>query len=319
MANGYPSLEELIRARRTGGPGEAIQSGLEGFLAGRKRRQEEEESRATAVLQRARQSLSEQTEARNLRETEAGLIPAPLSPTGAEATPEVKKALTPDAKQFDKTEIEEGGKKFLLFTRKDDPTQHVKIPAGDVSKGKLPAGIAASALKTSGGGFLSEIKRIEPKLTSFVGPVSESSARAKIGEISQGQFGGTDPDIISFEQTRDTAGRRVYKELSGDVGNIAFNEGAFAKTLIPSIYDAPGLRATKTARLERLYQAAADARTKVIEQIKTGNFSDDEATKLIESAVNNEINKAITDTSASGQNVAQPQIRILRRRPAGSQ
>lgn len=92
----YPSLDELIRARRTGGPGEAIQSGLEGFMAGRKRRQEEEEARAMAAIQQARQRLSEQTEARNLRETSAGLIPANLSLTGAETTPEVQRTLTPE-------------------------------------------------------------------------------------------------------------------------------------------------------------------------------------------------------------------------------
>lgn len=301
MANNYPSLEQLIAARRTGGPAEAIQSGLEGFMAGRKRKIEEDQARAEAALGQAKLKLSQQTENREARTANAGLIPSNLSATGREATPSVQTSLEPKLSEFEKTEIEEGGKKFLLFTNKNDPTQHVKIAAGDISnKGKIPAGIAASALKTSGSGFLNEVKRIEPKLTGFAGPVSLPSARAKFGEISQGQFGGTDPDIISYEQSRDTAGRRIYKELSGDVGNIAFNEGTFAKVLVPSIYDSPGLRATKTARLDRLYKAAADARTKVIEQIKTGNFSDEQATKLIESAVNNEVQKALTESGTEG-------------------
>lgn len=332
----YPTLEEIIAAHKQGGPGEVIQSGLEGFMAGRKRKLEENEAKATAVLNQAKLRLQQQAEAREGRDLEAGLIPADKSLTGAEAKPEVQKSLTPSAKEFDKTEIEENGKKFLLFTRKDDPTQHVKIPAGDVSnKGKVPAGVISSALKTSGQGFLNEIRRIEPKLQGFktpeeqvrkspsgpvfTGPVSEASARAKAGELTQGQFGGTDPDIVSFEQSRDTAGRRVYKELSGDVGNIAFNEGSFAKVLIPSIYDAPGLRAAKTDRLDRLYKAASDARAKVIDQIKTGNYTEEEASKLIEATVNAEINRAISEAGAAPAGGAtQPAIRILRRRPAGS-
>lgn len=131
MANGYPSLEELIKARRTPGPAEAIQSGLEGFMAGRKRRQEEDEAKATAVLNQAKLRLQQQGEERAGRELEAGLIPAQQSLTGAEATPEVQKQLMEKKPKYTKAgEAEENGRKFIIYAQEGDPSKTVRINAG---------------------------------------------------------------------------------------------------------------------------------------------------------------------------------------------
>lgn len=83
MANGYPSLDELIRARRVAGPGEAIQSGLEGFVAGRKRRMDEDEAKAKAALEQVKQRLEQQKvdlETITPDEAQAGAIQAESSP-----------------------------------------------------------------------------------------------------------------------------------------------------------------------------------------------------------------------------------------------
>ena len=80
----YPGLDELIRARRTAGPAEAIQSGLEGFIAGRKRRKEEEEARATAALAQAKEAL----EARRTAATEQQALASERRAGAAETTAE---------------------------------------------------------------------------------------------------------------------------------------------------------------------------------------------------------------------------------------
>lgn len=98
----YPSLEELIKAKKTGGVGETIQSGLEGFLAGRKRKNDENTARAEEAIKRAKQALEQSTEGRLQAEQTAGLITPQefrTKTTETAATPEKIKALNPQGKK----------------------------------------------------------------------------------------------------------------------------------------------------------------------------------------------------------------------------
>lgn len=120
MAN-YPSLEELIAAAKTGGPGEVIQSGLEGYTAGRKRRLEEDKTKAEAAIAAAKQRLAEQQQT-------AELITPPEQQshmTSQPATPAKIKALTPKAAGSGKPNIMKGPNGELLQIHTDAETGQV--------------------------------------------------------------------------------------------------------------------------------------------------------------------------------------------------
>jgi len=91
MANNYPSLEELIAAAKTGGPGDVIQSGLEGYTAGRKRRLEEDKTKAEAAIAQAKQRLEQEKQQAELITP----VEQQTHTTTAPATPAKIKALTP--------------------------------------------------------------------------------------------------------------------------------------------------------------------------------------------------------------------------------
>lgn len=137
----YPSLEELIKARRTGGLGEVIQSGTEGFIAGRKRKQEENSARAEEALKQAKQALEEREASRRESELNAGLItPQEFSTksTQTPATPEKIKALNP---QGQKPIIRTGPNGELLQI---DPNTYETTALTGQRTAQVPAGEASN-------------------------------------------------------------------------------------------------------------------------------------------------------------------------------
>lgn len=170
----YPSLEELIRARRTGGAGEAIQSGLEGFLAGRKRRQEEDEAKLTAALNQAKLRLSQGEDERKARELEAGLISPQEQATrviAGEATPEKVKTLMEPKKKNPLLRTGPSGEILQI-----DPDTLEINPLTGPKTAQLPAAEASKleGLKTLGQLQSTLDKSFKPE---FVGPVQGRAGR----------------------------------------------------------------------------------------------------------------------------------------------
>lgn len=66
-----------------------------------------------------------------------------------------------------------------------------------------------------------------------------------------GDFLSVNPEISTQDELADSLARRIYKTISGDVGNIAFSEGAFAKAFVPRAGETPDRRKAKIDRLQR--------------------------------------------------------------------
>jgi hypothetical protein len=308
MANGYPSLEELISARRTGGPGEVIQSGLEGFLAGRKRRQEEDEAKATAILNNAKLRLQQQAEQREGRQLQAGLIPAPHSLTGAEATPEVQKTLMEKKPKYTKAgEAEENGKKYILFAQEGDPTKVVRISAGVAGQdNKLTAKQNDHLGKLSGAeNLLKNVEELLNKVPSgSAGLVQEglSSNIAARGALAI-------PEARVYEQVAPGAAVGIYRAVTRDDRLSDADAASRARPLLPFPGEQEPVRRLKLQFVKQL-----------IEDQKAGTaFGGNPDSSAIERAIVAQ-SKFVQENLGQGQQGgAQPQIRIIRRRPAGSQ
>lgn len=101
-----------------------------------------------------------------------------------------------------------------------------------------------------------------------------------------GKFLEVDPSIVSFEEARDSFGRRLYKDISGDVGNIAQSEGKFAKRLLPTSAETPELRQSKLDRIRRIVANSQIELKKLKKLAVAGNWSPDEYTTNVEETMN---------------------------------
>lgn len=306
----YPSLEEQIALHRQRGPGEVIQSGLEGFVAGRKRRQEEEEARATAALQRARQSLAEQTEARNLRETEAGFVPAEQSLTGRETSPNVQKVLMEKKPKYVKAgESEEADKsKYIIFAQEGDPTKTVRIRAGVAGQdNKLTAKQNDHLGKLAGAeNLLKNVEEILSKVPSGAEGLLQEGLSSNIA--ARGAF--AIPEARLYNQVAPGAAVGIYRAVTRDDRLSDADAASRARPLLPYEGEPPEVRRLKL-----------EFNKKLIEDQKAGTaFGGNPDSAAIERAIIAQANYVKEHQGqGAGQNSGQPAIRILRRRPAGSQ
>ena len=83
-------------------------------------------------------------------------------------------------------------------------------------------------------------------------------------------------DAINFQQQRSALSVRIYKTLSGDVGNIAASESARALPLIPSAFDSKSLRKRKIAALDRAVKRAKSALQVLINDPNSASLSEKE-------------------------------------------
>lgn len=183
MANGYPSLEELIKAHRVGGAGEAIQSGLEGYMAGRKRRQEEDEAKAAQVIANLKQKMASENQA-------AGLITpeeAQTKTTQGLATPEKIKALRGFKPQTPMVRTGPNGELVQIFSDENGNTTGTMALTGPRTA-QLPAGEASNL--GEGNALEGLINRIEeqynknPSLVGSKAVVERAKLNPAIGMAS---------------------------------------------------------------------------------------------------------------------------------------
>lgn len=252
MAN-YPSLEELIRAHKTGGPGEAIQSGLEGFMAGRKRRQEETESKATQVLNQAKLRLQQQQAEREGRQLEAGLIPAQQSLTGAETTPEVQKQLMEKKPKYTKAgEAEEDGKKFLIFAQEGDPTKTVRISAGVAGQdNKLTAKQNDHLGKLQGAeNLLDNVKELLTKVPAGGKGLAQEALSSNI--LGRGAL--AIPEARVYNQVAPGASVGIYRAVTRDDRLSDADAASRARPLLPFEGEPQEVRDLKLQFVNQLIQ-----------------------------------------------------------------
>lgn len=308
MANGYPSLEELIRARRTGGAGEAIQSGLEGFLAGRKRRQEEEEARVTNVLNQAKLKLQQQADEREDRQLDASLIPGTQSLTGQEVTPDVQRTLMEKKPKYVKAgESEEADKsRYIIFAQEGDPTKTVRIRAGVAGQdNKLTAKQNDHLGKLQGAeNLLSNVKDLLSKVPSGAAGLAQEALSSNIA--ARGQF--AIPEARVYNQVAPGAAVGIYRAVTRDDRLSDADAASRARPLLPFEGEPEAVRNLKLEFLDKL-----------VEDQKAGTaFGGNPDSSAIERAIIAQ-QKYVQERSGQGGANGAPQIRILRRRPAGSQ
>lgn len=254
MATNYPSLEEMIAARRTGGPGEAIQSGLEGFLAGRKRRLEQDEAKATAVLNQAKLKLQQQQETREARTAAADIIPAEQSLTGREISPSAQKALIEKKPKFVKAGEEEtpDKKKFILFAQEGDPTKVVRISAGVAGQdNKLTAKQNDHLGKLQGAEkLLTNVKELLNKVPSGAAGLVQEGLSSNVA--GRGAF--AIPEARVYNQVAPGAAVGIYRAVTRDDRLSDADAASRARPLLPFEGEPDEVRKLKLEFVDKLIE-----------------------------------------------------------------
>lgn len=292
MPSELPTFQELLAAQQAArgqGPAQAALIGInQGVDLGRSIL---EKNRAQEELKRQFQ-LKVQDALLEKRKVEAGLIPAGQSRTGQEITPEVQKALTPEPR---KLEFQQGAEEVVGI----DPSTGREVSRISLKKtgGKsAPQFLLKNAQQIqSGKRFIDEVEdtvKLMPQVAGKPGLLrgiegTVKGLKVKAQTVAGGQFGGN-PDLISYESSvPETLGRKIYKDISGDVGNISDSEGKTASKLLPRSSEAPEVRTAKTARLRRLYEAADASKASIEQQFKMGLIDAETADKLVETMTKN--------------------------------
>lgn len=150
-----------------------------------------------------------------------------------------------------------------------------------------------------GTGLLDEIKSSVAKMSTRGGLVGGAEAiKTRVQQAGRGFLGGK-PEVLSFETLRPTAGKALYKDISGDVGNISDSEGKMAADLIPSAYDAPNVRTEKIARLERLQQQSRESITKLAQLAEVRGWDEKQYEEAVKSTIFSHILEASVQTRPS--------------------
>lgn len=102
------------------------------------------------------------------------------------------------------------------------------------------------------------------------------AAQLLAGKTFMGDFLRVNPEISTQDELADSLARRIYKTISGDVGNIAFSEGAFAKAFVPRAGEVPSRRKAKIARLERFIKAMDTGASELRRRFNSGDITAEE-------------------------------------------
>lgn len=133
--------------------------------------------------------------------------------------------------------------------------------------------------------FIKDIETQVGKMATNTGVTGGVSAlKAKVQQNAKGFLGGNQENQ-AYEEARPSFGRRLYKQLSGDVGNISESEGKFATDLIPSAYETPERRTAKIARLKDLSEASKQAVQDIVAKVRSGEITPQDAQALVKSTV----------------------------------
>lgn len=123
--------------------------------------------------------------------------------------------------------------------------------------------------------------------------------KGKLQQNAKGFLGGS-ADIQAFEEARPSYGRRLYKQLSNDVGNISESEGKFATDLVPSAYETPERRMAKVARLKELSEASKKAVADIVAKVRSGEIDAKDAADLTKSTILGLMQEAASKPLPSG-------------------
>lgn len=143
------------------------------------------------------------------------------------------------------------------------------------------------------------------QLSEQMGQNILSSAKQKFQSFARGFAGGND-DITAYEQQVDTLGRALYKDVSGDVGNISQSEGKFATALLPRVFESPGVRASKIQFLRDIKARGREINLKVEAMFKANKIDAVQAERLVKEEVLGLLHEAVNSQAARLGTAAQP-------------
>lgn len=310
MANELPTFQELLAAQQAArgqGPAQAALTGInQGIDLGRSIL---EKNRAQEELKRQFQ-LKVQDALLEKRKVEAGMIPADKSLTGAETTPEVQKSLTPATRELGEAQ---GADEVITYDKSNGKVVS-RIPLKKTAGKSAPQFLMKNKQQIeSGKRFIDEVSETVKLMPQVAGKPSLmrgvegtlKGLKVKAQTAAGGQFGGN-PDLISYESSvPETLGRKIYKDISGDVGNISDSEGKTASKLLPRSTEAPEVRTAKIDRLKRLYEAADASKASIEQQFNAGLIDAETADKLVETMTKNLLLSA-AGTKVEAAKPAQP-------------
>lgn len=110
-----------------------------------------------------------------------------------------------------------------------------------------------------------------------------------------GDFLKVDPNISTQDELADSLARRIYKTISGDVGNIAFSEGQFAKAFVPVAGETGTRRTAKIDRLDRFITRMKSGADALRAKFDAGQISEEE----LSLELGNIANEAFTQEAAA--------------------
>jgi hypothetical protein len=212
-----------------------------------------EKQKLTQALQQAKLQLEQQTEAREGRQLTAGLIPASLSPTGAETTPGVAQALREKKPKYAKAgEAEEAGKKFIIFAQENDPTKTVRIPAGAAGADqKLTARQQDHLGKLSGAENL--VKNVRETLKDLPAGGPGLIQEALSSDIVL-RGAAAIPEARLYNQVTPGASVGVYRAVTRDDRLSDADAASRARPLFPFLGETSEVRELKLQFLEQLIE-----------------------------------------------------------------
>jgi hypothetical protein len=265
----------------------------------------------------ATQADLDQLQAEQAREQEIAGLQAQLDPTGTlQAQQAAQAKLAAEERDFARDK-ELLGMKFanqmeLLKTKEAKKAGEKKLKTSALIQRLAAQGQNLSSM-------VSEFDRFEESLQKegFVGvpgvlkgkiavpldKLTGGAAQILAKDTFMGNFLKVNPEISTQDELADSLARRIYKTISGDVGNIAFSEGAFAKAFVPRAGETPSRRNAKVDRLKRFIKAMDQGAKDLRQRFDAGLITDDQ----VGDALGNVLNTAFIE-QAEEQGMSREEI-----------
>ncbi len=304
-----PSLQSLLTAA-TAGTGErpltaGAQNFQQSFTAGRadKRAGEELDLKKRAADLQEMLATQSTVQPGEIASAQAGGLPGVPLTKGAASVQKVKlleetrqnalEVAKPDKKFFVEASEADG---VITFANRADPKETVTIhaptadqfrkggskAAGRAGENKIPTFLFREELQ---GKTITKFIETLDSVVEKMGQNVFSSALQKGQSLVKGQAGG-DATVLAFDAQRPAFGRALYKNISGDVGNIAQSEGDIGTAMLPGLLDSPALRKAKVRSIKFALKQGAQIRKQIAKFAKTNKLSDVQTQRLINDQVN---------------------------------
>jgi len=211
-------------------------------------------------------------------------------------------------------EVIQDGKRFFMYVDSTNPRNRQLIPAGDPKQKGTAQGIIQRTLgqKENLSSLVDEFEMFQKNLgeAGFTGlkGVAKGKIAVPLDKLTGGglqlatkglpiigNFLKVNPQISTQEELADSLGRRIYKTISGDVGNIAFSEGAFAVAFVPRAGETEQRRRAKIDRLNRFSERMETGVKELQKQLQNGVISEEE----FKEAYGQLANQAFTDVGGA--------------------